>query len=62
MIEATGSNAMMYAIDETCTVTDCQKGKSDNAKVAKGLKVPMALLDPEVVLKIKDRGADHYTL
>ena len=28
MIEATGSNAMMYATDETCTVTDCPKGKS----------------------------------
>lgn len=53
---------MMYAIDESCTVADCRKRKSDKAKMAKGLKVPMALLDPQVVLKIKGRRADHYTL
>ncbi|XP_068673388.1 uncharacterized protein [Montipora foliosa] len=47
------SISMMYAKDETCTIKDIKQRKPEKAKMAKGFKVPMSCLEPELVRRIK---------
>ena len=50
--DSKGSIAMVFAVDESCNIADMQK-RSDKTKMAKGLKVPVMLLTPRLVEKIK---------
>ena len=43
---------MVFAVDESCNIVDMEK-RSDKTKMAKGLQVPMMLLAPRLVEKIK---------
>lgn len=52
MTDSKGSIAMVFATGDSCSVVDMQK-RSDKTKMAKGLKVPMSLLEPQLVEKIK---------
>lgn len=51
MTDSKGSIAMMFAIDEECSVEDLKQRKK--GKMAKGLKVPRSLLKAAVVSKIE---------
>ena len=43
----------MDAKDETCTIKDIKQRKPEKLKMAKGLKVPMSCLEPELVRRMK---------
>lgn len=49
---------MVVATDDSCSVVNIQKRTSEKTKMAKGLKVPMSLLEPQLVEKIK--GMIYY--
>ncbi|XP_028407864.1 uncharacterized protein LOC114530505 [Dendronephthya gigantea] len=49
MSDKTSSTSMMFAVQDDCTITDIKKRNEEKCKMAKGWKIPIAVIKPEAL-------------
>lgn len=62
MSDRTSSTSMMFAVQDDCTIADIKKRNDEKCKMAKGWKIPTAVIKPEALHIINGKYIIWYNV